>query len=130
MIRECLYYAPQGWTSDDTDAAERVKDPVWNQHVLSGKFYGKPRFGSSESSVKPKSHHCILGANVAYFGTFGYELDLNKLTDEEIAEVKAQIFKESESLSNLETSTDLRVRLTEMRQCGSSPAGLDPDLIK
>lgn len=30
-------------------------------------------------------------ANVAYFGTFGYELDLNKLTDEEICEVKGQI---------------------------------------
>lgn len=30
-------------------------------------------------------------ANVAYFGTFGYELDLNKLSDSEIEEVKAQI---------------------------------------
>ena len=30
-------------------------------------------------------------ANVAYFGTFGYELDLNSLKEEEIAEVKEQI---------------------------------------
>ena len=30
-------------------------------------------------------------ANVAYFGTFGYELDLNKLTEEEQKEVKEQI---------------------------------------
>ena len=30
-------------------------------------------------------------ANVAYFGTFGYELDLNKLTEEEQREVKEQI---------------------------------------
>src|SRR5699024_9634276 len=30
-------------------------------------------------------------ANVAYFGTFGYELDLNKLSLEEIEEVKQQI---------------------------------------
>ncbi len=29
-------------------------------------------------------------ANVAYFGTFGYELDLNTLTDEEQAEVRRQ----------------------------------------
>lgn len=28
---------------------------------------------------------------MAYFGTFGYELDLNKLTEEEQEEVKAQI---------------------------------------
>ena len=30
-------------------------------------------------------------ANVACFGTFGYELDLNKLTDEEREQVRAQI---------------------------------------
>jgi alpha-galactosidase len=30
-------------------------------------------------------------ANVAYFGTFGYELDLNHLTQEEQKEVKEQI---------------------------------------
>ena len=30
-------------------------------------------------------------ANVAYFGTFGYELDLNLLTDNEIEQVKEQI---------------------------------------
>lgn len=30
-------------------------------------------------------------ANAAYFGTFGYELDLNKLTAEEIEEVKEQV---------------------------------------
>jgi alpha-galactosidase len=30
-------------------------------------------------------------ANVAYFGTFGYELDLNRLTPEEQEEVKKQI---------------------------------------
>ena len=30
-------------------------------------------------------------ANVAYFGTFGYELDLNRLTDEEQKIVKEQI---------------------------------------
>ena len=39
-------------------------------------------------------------ANVAYFGTFGYELDLNKLTQEEVEEVKGQIafMKEYRSL--------------------------------
>ena len=30
-------------------------------------------------------------ANVAYFGTFGYELDLNHISDEEFGEVKKQI---------------------------------------
>ena len=30
-------------------------------------------------------------ANVAYYGAFGYELDLNRLTEQEFEEVKAQI---------------------------------------
>lgn len=30
-------------------------------------------------------------ANVAFFGAFGYELDLNKLSDEELSQVKRQI---------------------------------------
>ena len=30
-------------------------------------------------------------ANIAYFGTFGYELDLNLLSDQEMEEVKRQV---------------------------------------
>ena len=85
-----LYYAPQGWTSDDTDAAERVKIQYGTSMC-----YPVSSMGSHVSVVpnhqlnrKTPLH---TRANVAYFGTFGYELDLNKLSDEEISEVKQQI---------------------------------------
>lgn len=85
-----LYYAPQGWTSDDTDAVERLK-------IQYGTSYCYP-VSSMGSHVSVSPNHQLnretplyTRANVAYFGTFGYELDLNKLTEEEQKEVKEQI---------------------------------------
>ena len=85
-----LYYAPQGWTSDDTDAAERVKIQYGTSMC-----YPVSSMGSHVSVVPNhqlnRSTPLHTRANVAYFGTFGYELDLNKLSDEEICQVKEQI---------------------------------------
>ena len=85
-----LYYAPQGWTSDDTDAAERVKIQYGTSMC-----YPVSSMGSHVSVVPNhqlnRKTPLYTRANVAYFGTFGYELDLNKLSDEEISEVKQQI---------------------------------------
>ena len=85
-----LYYAPQAWTSDDTDAVERLK-------IQYGSSYGYP-IVSMGSHVSMCPNHQLnrntplhTRANVAYFGTFGYELDLNRLTPEEQEEVKKQI---------------------------------------
>ena len=85
-----LYYAPQGWTSDDSDAIERLKIQYGTSMC-----YPLSSIGSHVSVVP--NHQVFRNtplhtrANVAYFGTFGYELDLNKLTEDEIKEVKEQI---------------------------------------
>ena len=83
-----LYYAPQGWTSDDSDAIERLK-------IQYGTSMCYP-LSSMGSHVSVVPNHQVFRntplhtrANVAYFGTFGYELDLNKLTEEEIKEYLA-----------------------------------------
>ena len=85
-----LYYAPQAWCSDDTDAAERVR-------IQYGSSYGYPVCSwGAHVSVCPNQQ---LGrvtpletrANVAYFGAFGYEMDLNALSDKEIEQVKGQV---------------------------------------
>ena len=94
-----LYYAPQGWTSDDSDAVERIK-------IQYGTSYCYP-ISSMGTHVSVTPNHQVnrntplyTRANAAYFGTFGYELDLNALTEEEQAEVKEQIafMKENRSL--------------------------------
>lgn len=85
-----LYYAPQAWTSDDTDAVERLKIQYGTSFCYPVSSMG------SHVSVIP-NHQTFRNvplhtrANVAYFGTFGYELDLNKLTAEEQEVVKAQV---------------------------------------
>ena len=90
-----LYYAPQTWTSDDTDAVERLKIQYGTSMV-----YPISSMGSHVSAIP--NHQLFretplnTRANVAYFGTFGYELDLTKLTEDEKAQVKEQVafFKE------------------------------------
>ena len=85
-----LYYAPQAWTSDDTDAVERVK-------IQYGSSYCYP-ISSMGSHVSVSPNHQLnrstplsTRANAAYFRTFGYELDLNRLSAREQEEVKAQV---------------------------------------
>ena len=75
-----LYYAPQGWISDDTDAVERLKIQYGTSIV-----YPLSCMGSHVSAVP--NHQVFRNtpmdtrAAVAYFGTFGYELDPTKLTE-------------------------------------------------
>lgn len=85
-----MYFAPQTWTSDDTDAVERMKIQYGTSMV-----YPLVSMGSHVSAV-PNHQVCrktplATRANVAYFGTFGYELDLNLLSDTEFEMVKEQI---------------------------------------
>lgn len=85
-----LYFAPQTWTSDDTDANERTKIQYGTSYV-----YPIVSMGSHVSAVPNHQLHRMTPietrANVAYFGTFGYELDLNLLTEKEMESVKEQV---------------------------------------
>lgn len=83
-------YAPQAWCSDDTDAHERCKIQYGTSIVYPLSFIG--------SHVSAVPNHQLgrvtpLGtrAAVAFFGTFGYELVLGKLSEEELLAVKSQI---------------------------------------
>lgn len=104
-----LYYAPQGWASDDSDAVERLK-------IQYGTSMCYP-ISSIGSHVSVAPNHQVFRntplrtrANVAYFGTFGYELDLNKLSPEEIEKVKAQIIFMKEYREILQFGTFYRLK--------------------
>ena len=85
-----LYYTPQIWCSDDTDAIERIRI----QHGTS--FCYPPETMGSHVSVVP-NHQTGRTVDfktrgiVAMAGSFGYELNLSLLTEEEREEVRAQI---------------------------------------
>jgi len=85
-----LYYMPQIWTSDDTDAVERLKIQYGTSIV-----YPISTMGSHVSAVPNHQVHrktsLKMRGDVAMSGNFGYELDLTKFTDEEKETVKTQI---------------------------------------
>ncbi|AEF18044.1 Alpha-galactosidase [Thermoanaerobacterium xylanolyticum LX-11] len=85
-----LYYAPQAWASDNTDAVERLKIQYGTSIC-----YPINAIGSHVSAVPNHQVGRITPietrANVAYFGTFGFELDLSQLTYEEKDKIKEQI---------------------------------------
>ena len=85
-----LYYSPQIWASDDTDAKERLRI----QYGAS--LFMPPSAVGSHVSVCP--NHATgrvtpfeTRANVAMFGTFGYELNVAQLSDDEKAQIPEQI---------------------------------------
>ncbi|MHA6534056.1 alpha-galactosidase [Paenibacillus sp. BAC0078] len=94
-----LYYMPQTWTSDDTDAVERLKIQYGTSLV-----YPVSAIGAHVSAVPNHQVGRItplsFRGDVAMSGNFGYELDLTKFTPEEKELVKAQVanYKEIRSL--------------------------------
>ena len=94
-----LYYMPQTWTSDNTDAIERLKIQYGTSMVYPLASMGS-HVSESPNQQVGRSTPLETRANVAYFGTFGYELDATEFTAEEKEVVKAQVafFKEYRQL--------------------------------
>jgi alpha-galactosidase len=94
-----MYYAPQAWSSDDTDAIERLKIQYGTSMI-----YPLCSMGSHVSAVPNhqvgRKTSLKMRGDVAFFGTFGYELDLTKYSEEELKEMKEQIsfFKQHREL--------------------------------
>ena len=85
-----LCYSPQIWCSDDTD-------PIHRLNIQYGTSFGYP-VSAVGSHVSASPNHQTgrttpihTRAVVAMSGTFGYELDPAKLTDEDKEEIKDQI---------------------------------------
>lgn len=77
-----LYYSPQIWASDDSDAIERLDIQYGTSMCYPASSVG------AHVSVCPnhqvgRTTPLQTRGNVAMAGTFGYELDLTKLSDEE-----------------------------------------------
>jgi len=85
-----LYYMPQTWTSDDTDAIERLKIQYGASLV-----YPVITMSSHVSAVPNHQVSRITSlttrANTAMSGNLGFELDLTKMTDNDKEKVKEHI---------------------------------------
>ena len=85
-----MYYTPQIWCSDNTDALDRLQ-------IQYGTSFGYPVsvVGSHVSAVPNHQTGRITSLHtrgvVAMAGTFGYELNLGKLSEEEKQEIRLQV---------------------------------------
>ena len=104
-----LYYAPQGWTSDDTDAIERLKIQYGTSMVNPVSCMGS-HVSASPNHQTNRVTPLETRADVAYFGTFGYELDLLKLGEEDKAEIRRQIAFMKEKRDLIQKGTFYRLK--------------------
>lgn len=85
-----LYYCPQIWCSDNTDAIDRIRIQygtsfAYPLSAMGAHVSAVPNYDTRR--VTPLSTRAV----VAMAGTFGYELDLNLLSQEEKEQVRRQI---------------------------------------
>ena len=85
-----LYYSPQIWTSDNTDAIERLRIQQGTSLCYPCSCFG--------AHVSDSPNHCCgrttpfkTRGHVAMVGTFGYELDPTKLSSDDKAAIREQI---------------------------------------
>lgn len=92
-----LHYNPQIWCSDNTDPVSRLRIQYGTSFGYPSSTMGAHVSASPNHQTGRKTPLSTRGV-VAMGGTFGYELDLNKLTDEDCEEIRAQIrrFREIE----------------------------------
>ncbi len=87
-----LYYMPQTWTSDNSDAIDRLKIQYGTSIVYPYSSMGAHVSACPNHQVArttPFSMRC----NVAMPGQFGFELDLNTCTDAELNIAKEAVVK-------------------------------------
>ena len=103
-----LFYMPQTWTSDDTDAAERLKLQYGTSFV-----YPACTAGAHVSAVPNhqtgRTVPLKMRGDVALAGNFGFELDPGKLSPDEYEEAKKMVARVRELRSLVQTGTFWRL---------------------
>lgn len=86
-----LYYSPQIWCSDDTDAIERLSIQEGTELIYPLSTMGA-HVSDCPNHTVGRSTPFMTRAHVALAGTFGYELDITKISEEERAMIPEQVF--------------------------------------
>lgn len=103
-----LYYTPQIWMSDNTDAIDRLR-------IQHGTSFGYP-INTNGSHVSAIPNHqtgritpLATRGIVAMTGTFGYELDITSLSKEEKEEIKKQVSQFKANYKTIQEGTYYRL---------------------
>ena len=84
-----LYYSPQIWCSDNVDAMERLRIQEGTALIYPLSTMGA-HVGDCPNHIVGRITPFETRSHVALAGSFGYELDITKLTEEELSQVSEQ----------------------------------------
>lgn len=87
-----LYFSPQIWTSDDTDAIERLKIQYGTSICYPASTMGAHVSDCPNHAIGRTTPFATRG-DVALMGTFGYELDVTRISEEDRKAIPGQIAK-------------------------------------
>lgn len=104
-----LYYMPYTWTSDTTDAVERLKIQYATSIVYPLETMGAHVTSNPNHQLLRRTPLSMRG-RVAFMGSLGYELDLLSLEEDERQEIKEQIEEYKEVRSLLHEGTLYRLQ--------------------
>jgi alpha-galactosidase len=85
-----LYYSPQIWCSDNTDATSRMKIQYGTSLAYPTRCVGA-HVTEVPNPVTCNSTRLRTRAFMAMCGTFGFELDLTRASDKDLAAFKTQV---------------------------------------
>ena len=85
-----LYYSPQIWCSDNTDPIDRLEIQYGTSFIYPVSSVGS-HVSASPNHQTGRVTSLKTRAVTAMAGTFGYELNLNNLSEEEKDEIRSQI---------------------------------------
>ncbi len=85
-----LYYSPQIWCSDDTDAVERLMIQEGTQLIYPLSVIGA-HVSDCPNHITGRVTPFETRGIVAMAGTFGYELDITKISEEDREQIPGQV---------------------------------------
>ncbi len=85
-----IYYSPQIWCSDDTDAMERLRIQEGTALIYPLSCMGA-HVSDCPNHVLNRVTPFSTRGNVALAGTFGYELDITKIAEEDREQIPGQV---------------------------------------
>ncbi len=104
-----LAYSPQIWTSDNSEAVQRLKIQYSTSFA-----YPMSTMSAHVTDVPNHQNNRVTSldfrASVATTGSFGYELDITKMTDEELEIIKEQIKRYKKLRTLMQTGTFYRLQ--------------------
>lgn len=86
-----LYYMPQAWASDNTDAIGRLSIQEGTSLILPASSMGAHVSAVPNHQVGRITPLATRGNVAMMGGAFGYELDVTKLAQEELEEIRQQV---------------------------------------